>query len=74
MNQSNAHVPYALAMVAGAILWAVGSAVSDRSEAWDSGSYWTIFYPAAIVFAVFSAICFRSGRGARASRSSRRNS
>jgi hypothetical protein len=42
-------LPYALAVIAGATLWAVGSAVSDRREAWDSGSYWTIFYPAAII-------------------------
>jgi len=42
-------LPYALAVIAGATLWAVGSIVSDRREAWDSGSYWTIFYPAAII-------------------------
>lgn len=48
MNRSNGHVPYVLAIAAGAIIWAVGSAVSDRREAWDSGSYWMIFYPAAI--------------------------
>jgi len=48
MNQSNARVPYVLAIAAGAILWAVGSAVSDRREAWDSGTYWAVFYPASI--------------------------
>ena len=58
MNQSNAHVPYALAIAAGAILWAVGSAVSDRREAWDSGSYWMIFYPAAIAICGFLGYVF----------------
>jgi hypothetical protein len=48
VNKSTA-LAVALAIIAGAMLWAVGSAVSDRREAWDSGSYWTIFYPAAII-------------------------
>jgi hypothetical protein len=48
VNKSTA-LPYALAVIAGVTLWAVGSAVSDRREAWDSGSYWTLFYPAAII-------------------------
>jgi hypothetical protein len=48
MNQSNARVPYVLAIAAGAVLWAVGSAVSDRREAWDSGTHWAVFYPASI--------------------------
>lgn len=47
MNRSSA-VPYVIAVIAGATLWAVGSAVSDRREAWDSGTYWTIFYPGAV--------------------------
>jgi hypothetical protein len=47
MNWTRA-VPYAISAAAGATLWSVGSAVSDRREAWDSGTYWTIFYPAAI--------------------------
>ena len=42
-------VPYSLAVIAGAALWAVGAAVSDRREAWDSGIYWMVFYPAAIL-------------------------
>ena len=48
MNKSTA-LPVALAVIAGSALWAFGSVVSDRREAWDSGSYWTIFYPAAII-------------------------
>ncbi len=58
MNQPNAPVPYALAIVAGAILWAVGSAATDRREAWDAGSYWMIFYPAAIVICGFLGYVF----------------
>lgn len=42
-------LPYALAVIAGSALWVFGSVVSDRREAWDSASYWTIFYPAAII-------------------------
>ena len=34
MSRSNARVPYVLAIAAGAILWAVGSAVSDRPWRW----------------------------------------
>lgn len=49
MSQPKSAVPYAIAIAAGAVLWAVGTALSDRREAWDSGTYWTIFYPAAIV-------------------------
>lgn len=48
MTPSSNHVPYALAVGAGAILWTIGSVISDRREAWDSGLYWMIFYPAAI--------------------------
>jgi hypothetical protein len=48
MNPSNSRVPYVLSIAAGAILWMAGSAISDRREAWDSGLYWMIFYPAAI--------------------------
>ncbi len=48
MNRPGPNVPYAIAIAAGALLWVVGSAVSDRREAWDSGAYWALFYPAAI--------------------------
>lgn len=49
MNRPGSNVPIAIAIVAGAILWVVGSAVSDRREAWDSGVFWAVFYPASIV-------------------------
>jgi len=58
MSQSNDHVPYALAIGAGAILWTIGSVVSDRREAWDSGLYWMIFYPAAIAACGFHGYLF----------------
>lgn len=58
MNPSNARVPYVLAIAAGAILWAVGSALTDRREAWDSGLYWIVFYPAAIATCGFLAYVF----------------
>lgn len=49
MNRPSPSAPYAIAIAAGAILWVVGSAVSDRREAWDSGVFWAVFYPASIV-------------------------
>ena len=58
MNRSSTAVPYTIAVAAGALLWAVGSAVSDRREAWDSGTYWTIFYPAAITASAILAYLF----------------
>jgi len=41
---------YALAMIAGALLWLVTSVVSGQGEAWDSSLYWTVAYPLAILF------------------------
>ena len=58
MSLSSTAVPYAIAIAAGAMLWAVGSAFSDRREAWDSGTYWTIFYPAAIAASAILAYLF----------------
>ena len=48
MSRSGFATPCAVAIATGALLWSVGSWVSDRREAWDSGTYWMIFYPAAI--------------------------
>ena len=42
---------YYLAAVGGALLWIVTSAVSDRSEAWDSPAYWAVTYPLSIALA-----------------------
>jgi len=41
-------VPYALAVIAGMLLWLVGAAIAGKREAWDSGFYWSLFYPLAI--------------------------
>jgi hypothetical protein len=41
-------VPYAIAAAAGAVLWLAGAEFTGRREAWDSGLYWTVFYPLAL--------------------------
>ena len=58
MNRSSTAVPYAVAVAAGALLWVAGSVVSDRREAWDSGAYWIVFYPAAIAACAILAYVF----------------
>lgn len=51
MNQGeHAAGTYALAMIAGVLLWLVTSMVSGRGEAWDSSLYWSLAYPLAILF------------------------
>jgi hypothetical protein len=47
-SQSNIAVPYALAIAAGMLLWFAGAEFTGRREAWDSGLYWTAFYPLAL--------------------------
>ena len=49
MSDSNSHTPYTLALIAGALIWGVGSLVAGGREARDSGLYWILFYPASIV-------------------------
>ncbi len=41
-------MPYAIAVVGGMLLMFVAAEVSGRREAWDSGMYWTLFYPLSI--------------------------
>jgi hypothetical protein len=48
MTTPSSGKPYAIAACTGALLWMAGSWTSGEREAWDSGSYWAIFYPAAI--------------------------
>ena len=48
MTTSSAGKPYVIAACTGALLWAIGTSVGNGREAWDSGSYWLVFYPAAI--------------------------
>ncbi|MEO8455326.1 MAG: hypothetical protein ABI454_09210 [Sphingomicrobium sp.] len=38
-------------VVTGAILWSVASVSLARREPWDAPSYWTLWYPAAVVAA-----------------------
>lgn len=42
---------YALATVAGVLLWLGTTVVSGRREAWDSSLYWAAAYPLAIAVA-----------------------
>lgn len=51
MNQPNTAIAYVIAAAAGMALWFAGAEVSGRREAWDSGIYWAIFYPAAVLVA-----------------------
>jgi len=49
-EESNAHI-YAIALLGGAGLWLVTTAVSGRAEAWDAPLYWSVAYPLAICLA-----------------------
>jgi hypothetical protein len=48
LSSSRASTAYTIAVVAGMALWFVGAEVSGRRETWDSGIYWSLFYPLAI--------------------------
>lgn len=39
---------YGIAIGGGALLWLLTMALSGKTEAWDSGLYWTFAYPLAI--------------------------
>jgi hypothetical protein len=41
--------PYSIAILGGLLLMFAAAEVSGRREAWDSGIYWTVFYPLSIV-------------------------
>jgi hypothetical protein len=47
-TRTHAFVPVAVAATIGAALWLVGAEFTGRREAWDSGLYWTVFYPLAV--------------------------
>lgn len=49
MNESSTRLAYAIAMVAGTVLWVATSRISGKAEPWDSSIYWTVAYPVAIV-------------------------
>ncbi len=40
--------PFTIAIACGMLLWFVGAEATGRREAWDSGLYWTLFYPLAV--------------------------
>jgi hypothetical protein len=42
---------YALATIAGVLLWLGTTALSGRREAWESSLYWTATYPLAVAVA-----------------------
>ena len=48
MSSSKGSSAFAIAIIAGVVLWFAGAEMSDRREAWDSGLYWSLFYPLAI--------------------------
>jgi hypothetical protein len=48
VNEKSTTLAYAIAFVAGTILWFATSAVSGRREPWDASLYWTVAYPIAI--------------------------
>jgi hypothetical protein len=52
VNQTSAGIPYAIAVAVGMTLWIVATEVSGKREAWDSGIYWTLFYPLSVAAAV----------------------
>ena len=51
MNDKTVKIPYTLALIGGAVLWQVTAAISNRNEAWDDPSYWSVTYPLAILLA-----------------------
>lgn len=44
---------FAIAVVAGTLLWATTSMISNKVEPWDAAGYWTVAYPLAIGIAGF---------------------
>jgi hypothetical protein len=48
LSASRGSTAYAIAVGTGLLLWFVGSGIADEREAWDSGLYWSLFYPLAI--------------------------
>jgi peptidoglycan/LPS O-acetylase OafA/YrhL len=49
MKQRGATVPLTIAVVFGAALWFIASALVGKREAWDASAYWALAYPAAIL-------------------------
>ena len=49
MGGRNSLLAYALSGLAGLTLWGVTAAMTGRHEPWDTGSYWTVSYPLAVI-------------------------
>ena len=53
MKQDPDRRAYAFSIGGGVLLWVATMAVGGRREAWDSGLYWIVAYPLAIVLAAW---------------------
>jgi hypothetical protein len=49
MRPQSAIVPVSIAVIVGAALWFVTSALTGKREPWDASAYWAVAYPAALV-------------------------
>jgi len=47
--QGDAGQAYAIAAIAGMALWSATAILGGRAEPWDSGFYWTVSYPLALL-------------------------
>jgi hypothetical protein len=50
-GQIQPRTAYAISALIGAVIWIAVTLASGRREAWDSGLYWTMGYPAGIAAA-----------------------
>lgn len=50
-DSSRSRPAYAIAIVAGVVLWTLTAAIGGRTEPWDSPGYWSVAYPLAIALA-----------------------
>ena len=49
---------YILSAGVGLVLWAVAAAMTGKGEPWDAGSYWTVFYPLAVLGSAVLGLLF----------------
>lgn len=50
---TNDGLAWAIAIIGGIVLWLATMAIGGKREAWDSGLYWSVAYPLAIVLAAW---------------------
>lgn len=48
MSEASSRPAYAIAIVAGLVLWTLTAALGGRNEPWDAPGYWSVAYPLAI--------------------------